>query len=186
MTYDKGVITSNTVNSSRAGKGTQRLAISRAGVDIARLMPGAMDGGKLDIKLSLLGHEFEVYTYPLLAINPNVMIPDASQGKDITYHHGAEGKDVVIHIKNGKAEEGDRKYVNLPITEIVPPNTDTLVPLPLLKLEIPKQLDCARKKRPRKRPGKRSFEMDADCDVVEVYMTSREWDFQKMEAMFPA
>ena len=180
-------ITTSNPNNPEPGKGTQRLAISRGGIDIARLMPGAMDGNRLDVKLSLLGHEFEVYTYPLLAINPDVLIPNATQGKDITYHHGSDGRDIVIHIKNEAAEAGDPKYVNLPITRIAPPSTDTLVPLPLMKLEVPKKIgDAQRKKRQRKRPGKQVFEMDEECDVVEVFMTARDWGLKEMDALFPA
>lgn len=168
------------------GKGTQRLAIRKRGVDIARLIPGNMDDDKLDIKVIFPSHEFEVYTYRLLHVNPDVLIPDASEGKNITYHHGAGGKDVIIHVKDASATDGERRYKNLPLTKIVPPSCDTIVPLPLLKIEIPKGFDeDAKPSKRNKRPGKIEFDMDPECDVVEIFMTSHEWGFREMEKTVP-
>ena len=62
-----------------------------------------MEDGKLDVKIAFLGNPFEVYTYPLLHVNPDILVPEASEGKNITYHHGGGGKDVVIHLKNDLA-----------------------------------------------------------------------------------
>lgn len=169
------------------GHGTPRLAIRRGGVDVARLMLGAMEDGKLDVKVVLLGNPFEVYTYPLLHVNPDILVPEASEGKNITYHHGGNGKDVVIHLKNDSAGEGEPRYKDLPLHRILPPSTDSLVPLPLLKLELPRTLGPQGSK-PRKRknrPGKRTVDIDADCDVVEIFMTSREWCIGDMRTMLP-
>lgn len=168
------------------GKGTRRLAIRKKGIDIARLIPGNMDGDRLDVKIIFPSHEFEVYTYRLLHVNPDVLIPEASEGKNITYHLGADGKDVVINVKNASAADGERRYKDLPLTEIVPPSRDTIVPLPLLKIEIPNGFDEGVKpSKHKKKPGKIEFDMEPECDVVEVFMTSHEWDFNKMEKMLP-
>ena len=69
------------VTGKNGGRGTPRLAIRRNGCDIARLMLGSMENGKLDVKISFLAHPFEVYTYPLLHINPDILVPEASEGK---------------------------------------------------------------------------------------------------------
>ena len=97
------------------------------------------------------------------------------------------GKDVVIHLKNDLAGEGEPRYKDLPLHRILPPSTDSLVPLPLLKLELPRTLGPQGPK-PRKRknkPGKRTVDIDTDCDVVEIFMTSREWSIGDMQAMLP-
>lgn len=146
-----------------------------------------MEDGKLDVKVAFLGNPFEVYTYPLLHVNPDILAPEASEGKNITYHHGGGGKDVVIHLKNDLAGEGEPRYKDLPLHRILPPSTDSLVPLPLLKLELPRTLGPQGPK-PRKRknkPGKRTVDIDTDCDVVEIFMTSREWSIGDMQAMLP-
>lgn len=168
------------------GRGTRRLAIQKNGVDIARVIPGKMDDGKLDIKVTFLQHEFEVYAYQLLHINPFIMVPDESEGKNITYHHGVDGKDPVIHVKSENVPVEGPRYVNLPLAKIVPPSKDTLVPLPLFKLEVPDSIASGAKRRKgKKRPGKVVFDMGGNCDVVEVYMTSHENNFQKMLRTFP-
>lgn len=69
-----------------------------------------MEDGELDVKVAFLGNPFEVYTYPLLHVNPDILAPEASEGKNITYHHGGGGKDVVIHLKNDLAGEGEPRY----------------------------------------------------------------------------
>ena len=169
------------------GRGTPRLAIRRDGIDVARLMLGTMEDSKLDVKVAFLGNPFVVYTYPLLHVNPDILVPEASEGKNITYHHGGGGKDVVIHLKNDSAGEGEPRYKDLPLRRILPPSADSLVPLPLLKLEFPRTLGSQGPKlRKRKnKPGKRTVDIDADCDVVEIFMTSREWGIGDMRAMFP-
>ena len=169
------------------GHGTPRLAIRRGGVDVARLMLGTMENGKLDVKVSFLSHPFVVYTYPLLHINPDILVPEASEGKNITYHHGSDGKDVVIHLKNELAGEGEPRYKSLPLHRILPPSTDTVVPLPLLKLELPQVLESQgpKSQKQKKRPGKQVVDIDADCDVVEIFMTSREWSINDMQSMLP-
>ena len=168
------------------GKAPYRLAISRDGIDVARIMVRPPDEGKLDVIFSFLGREYDAFAYPLHAINPLYCAFDRSTQTDITYHHGAGGRQVVIHVKRLQPMEGEDRYLDIPLSSIVAPSTDTIMPLPLAKIEVPDELtrtQTAGKRR--KKPGKLFFEMESDCTALEIYLTNPTWPLGRHTETFP-
>lgn len=167
-----------------SGSNIPRLAICHEGNDVARIIPSRLDDGKLDIKIVFPQYEFEVFSYPLMNINPIITLMEGDENASITYHHGAGGRDVVVHIKRGYSEGNEHQYASLPLKHIVAPNTDTIMPLPLLKIELPL---CHVDSRPskRKRGGKTVFNMDPECTCVEVFMMSPDMGIGNVFEKFP-
>ena len=164
-------------------KGPDRLAITRNGRDLLRVIPGSMDDGKLDIKIDCLGIDYTVFCYPLMARNP---IFDYSPHRDdtaITYHHGKDDLPVVIHLKRKHPSEHECRYRNLPLNGIIAPTTDLIMPLPLLKLEIGEDACFKFVKAPKR--GVKSLPIDPGNNVCELYMTSRDFTFHEMSQVFP-
>lgn len=175
----------NPSGSSPNSEAPSRLAIKRDGIDLVRLIPGRMDNGKLDLKIVFPDREFEIYTYPLLRVNPDVYIVPESLDKSITYHHGEHGKDVVVHIKKEHCADGENRYTSLPLDRIMPPNSGSLVPFPLLKIELPRTIESITPKKRKKRKGKTEFDMDSTCNCLEVFMTPGETPLSVMESKLP-
>lgn len=146
--------------------------IIKNGKDICRLIFTKAEEEKYDIKIDSREKEFRVQVYKLLARRPvEIFQSDMTsydKNHDISYHHGADNKPIVVHIKSKVREEGNLQYRTLPLTHILPPNANEKYPLPLLKLEIPGNVvetsSDYRKKN-------RHYPVDiCNSNVVEVYM----------------
>ena len=161
--------------------------IVKDGKDICRLIFTKADKGRYDLKLDFLGNSFQVQAYRLFSQRPIVW--DVSESKNnMSYHYGKDEKPVVIHIKNEKPAEGGSRYITLPIHRIQSPNINQLLPLPLLKLEVP---DCVIEKAKvyRPKPYHRAIDLE-DSNVLELFMLPEgrvnQYTLDKYETIFHA
>lgn len=148
-------------------KDQSSIPVIKNGKDICRLIFTKADNGRYDIKIDFLGNAFQVQTYRLFSHRPIVWDISDPQNS-MSYHYGRDSSPVMIHIKKEKPEEGEKRYITLPITRIQPPNINQMFPLPLLKIEIPDvvvdQAKVYRKK------SKHSVIDLEDSNVLELFM----------------
>lgn len=93
-----------------------KIPIIKNGKDICRLIFTQFDDGLFDIKIDALENSFRVQTYSLLSTRPREIYPDSLKDykkHDISYHHGAENKPIVIHIKSKMTQSGEAQYKTL-------------------------------------------------------------------------
>lgn len=114
------------------------IPIIKNGKDICRLiftkdesMPGCYD-----LKIDMRKNLYEVWTYRMFARCPIIWDVDDSEKVSMSYHHGANDNPIMIHLKN-ESLKGAASYRTLPAQNILAPNTNTMFPIPLCKLEIP-------------------------------------------------
>lgn len=113
-----------------------KFAIIKGDKDLVRLIFTRADDNKYDIKIVFRGNPYQINTYRLFAFSPvNISVSDTAN-KEMSYHHGANGYPILIHIKD-LTKTGSEKYQTLPIERLVPPNSESVCPIPLMKLEIP-------------------------------------------------
>lgn len=119
------------------------IPIIKNGKDICRLIFTQFDDGLFDIKINARENSFRVQTYSLFSTRPMEVYPDNLKDykeHEITYHHGAENKPIVVHIKNMMPQDSEKRYGDLPLSHIQAPNINNDFPLPILKLEIPSNI----------------------------------------------
>lgn len=146
------------------------------GKDICRIIFQKAEDGKYDIKFEFRGNPYDVYTYRLFSLSPIIWNVDDPQHINMSYHHGANHYPVLIHLKD-ETKKGQEMYRTLPITRIQAPNTNQLFPIPLVKMEIPqKAVDHASLYKEKSYHHKLDLN---DVNVIEVFMTSVEFDFDQ-------
>lgn len=149
-----------------------KIPITKDGKDICRIIFTQFDDGLFDVKIDPLKKLFRVQAYSLFDRRPREIFPAEADGyatHDISYHHGAEQKPIVIHIKNRQAKE-ELRYTSLPLRNILPPSVKNDFPLPLLKLEIPSEVVNASTSY-RKKSYHHTLDI-ANSNVVEIYMAN--------------
>lgn len=147
------------------------IPIIKNGKDICRLIFTRFDDGLFDVKIDTRKNSFRVQAYSLFSFRPQEIYPDDLKDyreHSISYHHGAENKPIVVHIKSEMKQEGELQYRSLPLCHIQAPNINNDFPLPILKLEIPDNIVNSAEQYQRK---KRHYPVDiANSNVVEVFM----------------
>lgn len=153
-----------------------KIPIIKDGCDICRLIFTRFDNGLFDVKIDSLGKDFSIQTHKLFSHRPDEIMEDGrviSASHDISYHHGMSDKPVVVHVKNRNAKKGEKRYTDLPLTNLLPPTENNDFPLPLLKIEIPNKCIGASKKYKEK---KYHHKVDVlNSNVVEIYMTNEKF-----------
>lgn len=153
----------------KKGKNHISIPVVKQGKDICRLIFQKAEDGKFDIKLEFRGNPYQICTYRLFAFQPIVWNVENPQNVNMSYHHGVNGKPITIHLKD-ETKQGKEKYRSLPITQILPPNTNQLFPIPLFKLEIP---DSLVRNAPEYKAKSYHYVLDAGkANVLEIYMAA--------------
>ena len=164
------------------GKSEIKVPIVKEGKDICRIIFTEFDDGLFDIKIDSLEKPFSVQSYSLFCNRPNEILTYNNHQylqSDISYHHGAEKKPVVVHVKKRNVKEGELQYLTLPINRIVPPSNNNIFPLPLMKIEIP-DISVKGSKIYKKKGYHRLVDI-SNSNVVEIYMAKRNFsdNFEK-------
>lgn len=152
------------------------IPIIKDGKDICRLIFTKDESmpGRYDLKLDFRKNVYEVWTYRMFARYPIIWDVENAENFSMTYHHGANDNPIMIHLKN-ECADGDCRYRTLPAKHIQAPNTNTMFPIPLCKLEIPANTG---EKAPQYRQKSYHHPVDmGEMNVVEVFMVSEEFDF---------
>lgn len=162
---------------SKKNKNKISIPIVKNGKDICRLiftkdenMPGCYD-----LKINMQKNPYEVWAYRLFARYPVMWDVDDSENVSMSYHHGANEAPIMIHLKD-ELSRGAAAYKTLPVKNILAPNTDTMFPIPLCKLEIPEIIveHAAEYK-------KKSYHHTVDTgemNILEFYMVSDDFDLE--------
>lgn len=149
--------------------------ITRQGKDISRVIFQIAEDGKYDIKFEFMGNPYQVHSYRLFSLSPITWNVENPQNVNMSYHHGANDRKVLIHMKD-ITKTGKDMYRTLPISRIQPPNINQLLPIPLFKMEIPQTVVDAAPEYKAKSYHQR-FELDK-ANVIEVFMASDEFDIR--------
>lgn len=150
--------------------------VVKQGKDICRIIFQKAEDGKYDIKFEFRGNPYEVHTYRLFSLSPIVWNVNDPQHINMSYHHGANDRKIVIHLKD-ETKEGKEMYRTLPATRIQAPNTNQLFPIPLFKMEIPQEVvDCASVYKEKTYHHKLNLD---EVNVIELFLASEDFDISK-------
>jgi hypothetical protein len=146
-----------------------KIAITKNGKDLFRLIFVPAGEGKYDVKICCLGKPYIVDIYQHFAYRPIRIDPIQSQEKEITYHHGQGKWPVLIHLKNTQTEESHQQYETVLSLGLNAPSTQAMFPQPLFKIEIPQSLvDFSSQYHPKKETAQIEIENN---NVIEFYLT---------------
>lgn len=161
------------------GKNNVDIPIVKEGKDICRLIFTRDDAmqGRYDLKMDFRKNLYEVWTYRQFARYPVIWDVEYSENVSMTYHHGANDNPIMIHLKN-ENQEGAHRYRTLPASHIQAPNTNTMFPIPLCKIEIPSGI-IERAQDYKKKARHYPVDM-GNMNVLEVFMVSEEFDFSEL------
>lgn len=146
-----------------------KIAVTKDGKDLFRLIFVPSTDAKYDVKMCFLGKPYIIEVYQHFAYRPHRIDPQDSEDKEITYHHGQGSWPVLIHLKNQKAEEGQTKYQTILNVGLSAPTIQQMFPQPLFKIEIPQSLvDSSLPYHPKK--GRNEIDIE-DGNVIEFFLT---------------
>lgn len=115
---------------------TSKIAIIKNGKDICRLIFRRCENGLYDLKFECLGNEYVVQQYHIFREVPEVVEINNSANFSISYHPGYNSEPIRIHLKKERVTDGENRYENLLISNLLPPNVNQIFPVPLLKIEV--------------------------------------------------
>lgn len=110
-----------------------KIAIIKDGYDILRIIQGSKDEDNCDFKICLMNSNYEIKYMKLFSNYKNLEF-DKNDDWELTYHKSTISKPTKIHLKS-KTEKD--KYITLPLTELLEPNFNTEIPIPLFKVIVP-------------------------------------------------
>lgn len=160
------------------GRNKIDIPIIKAGKDICRFIFTKDESmqGRYDLKIDFRKNIYEVWTYRMFARCPIIWDIENTENTSITYHHGDNNRPIIIHLKNENPNV-EKKYQTLPANRIQPPNVNTMFPIPLCKIEIPKEI--AQKAQIYKRKSyHHSIDME-EMNVLEMFMVSDDFEFSE-------
>ena len=108
----------------------RKLSIIKKGYDVLRIIE--MGNGEFKITNETGIKDFNVYAQELF-LKPKYINFDKSQEWEISYHSSTDKEPAKIHLKKRKNNE----YTTLPLTNLIDPDTNTEIPIPLFKVIIP-------------------------------------------------
>lgn len=148
-----------------------KIAITKNGYDVLRIIEGKSDGEKCEFKIvpRISPTKIRIF-YMKLFSKIEFFSFDQSQQLEITYHKSTPTKPAKIHLKLTNPQD-EISYETLPLTEIIDPNIHTEFPIPLFKIIIPD--DVLDKKFTSKKDYK-VFEVK-DNNEIEIFMTRRDF-----------
>ena len=113
-----------------------RIAIVKNGYDICRIIPNHPKDGKYNLKITFLGKRFDIELYKQFAARVQQVVLDSNYDVEISYHIGEKNNPILIHLKQVHNTSGE-KYRTLDLKHIKAPDTQSLFPLPLFRIELP-------------------------------------------------
>lgn len=142
----------------------KKIAIIKDGYDIMRIIEGNSDGEKCDFKICFMNGDsnFDIY-YMKLFSRAKKLEFDKNKKWEITYHKATSTKPTKIHLKNKEESE----YITLPLKELLDPDVNTEIPIPLFKIIIP---DGILKNKYKPKKEHRIIDISGN-NVVEIFLT---------------
>lgn len=167
---------------------SEKIAVIRDGMDVARIIPFNPKDGTYDFKIDLLKNDYDINIYQLFNPKPLVGTVYAPQDWEITYHKRKEDKPPSIHLKHKPVENPKTffdaehpEYITLPIQHLQEPNINCEFPVPLMKIEIP---NSALSKSYKKKKRHRLLDLGKQ-NVLELFLTDARFKFSHFERRWP-
>lgn len=145
--------------------------------DICRIIFQKAEFGKYDVKLEFLDNPYQVSIYKLFNKKPDIISVENFKTTNISYHSGSKERQVIIHLKN--TANINEKYFTLPMYRIQAPNVNQKIPVPLFRVEIPKNvINNSRNYKSRKYHHVLDVEND---NTFEFYIASSDFSFESYD-----
>ncbi len=114
----------------------RKIAIIKNGYDILRIREINSDEEKCEFKICIMAEQKNVkILYNKLFSEKKEIEFDKDEYYEITYHKATISQPPKIHIKFPKSN--DKKYITLPLKNLIEPDIHTEIPIPLFKITIP-------------------------------------------------
>lgn len=145
--------------------------------DICRIIFQKSEFGKYDIKLEFLDNPYQISIYKLFNKNPEIINVEDFKTTNISYHSGSKDRQVIIHLKN--TANTNEKYCTLPMYRIQAPNVNQKIPVPLFRIEVPKNvINNSRNYKSKKYHHVLDVEND---NTFEFYIASSDFSFESYD-----
>ena len=147
----------------------RKIAITKNGYDILRIIEMSSDGSKCDFKICPQINPIDVNINCMRLFSEPFNIEfDRNKELQITYHKAKDNKRTKIHLLlTNKENKKDFRYITLPLIRLLDPNVNTEIPIPLFQIKIS---DKVLYKKYKKEKEHVQFEIE-DNNIVEIYLT---------------
>lgn len=146
----------------------RKLSIIKNGYDVLRIIE--MGLGEFKITNETGNNDFKVYTLSLFS-KPQKLDFNKSKKWEISYHVSTNEMPTKIHLKN----EDGKEYITLPLKELIDPDINTEIPIPLFKVLIPDSCLSKRYKRSIKGDKNHVVIDIGDNNSLEIFVTSADF-----------
>ncbi len=116
-------------------KNSRKIAVIKKNKDIARIVVYNFNDSKYEVKLSIFINEFNVLAFESFKKHPR-LFEYKENNAEITFHIAKEELNSVIHLKSNNGE-----YIRLIEKNLIDFHTSIYLPIPLLKIYLPKELE---------------------------------------------
>lgn len=146
----------------------KKIVIIKNGYDVLRIIEGKSDGDTCEFKIIfMIDNDNIEICYLQLFSDIQKLEFDKSKKMEITYHKSTISKPAKIHLKLHDKETGKCEYVSLPLKELIDPDVNTEIPIPLFKIIIP---DNVLKTKYIQKKDHVVFDVE-DNNMVEIFLT---------------
>ena len=148
---------------------SKKIVITKNGYEILKIIEWASDAQNCEFKIipSIDTQNINIYYMKLFSKGEFFQF-DKNKNLEITYHKATLSKPTKIHLKMiDKQNKEDVVYKTLPLDELLDPDINTEIPIPLLKIIIPDNV-LTKKYQPKK--TYKQFDIQ-DNNIIEIYMT---------------
>lgn len=166
----------------------QRVAITKNGVDIGRIILGSEHNGNYDFKLNFLDNIFELRLVQLFR-SPSTFNIDHSNHWELTYHKSERNKPPCVHLKHKSKEQPskyprvDKHYTPLDLKRLSEPTVITDFPIPLFKIVVPDNISA----NPYSPNSKEHIVLNMnDVNTAEIYLTHASFDYDLFSKKWPS
>ena len=146
----------------------KKMIITKNGHKLFKVIEGKCTEDKCEFKIipEMQSTEIKIFTMQLFS-KAEEFIFDTNRILEITYHKSTLSQPAKIHLKlTNKKDKADIKYETLPLRNLIEPDINTEIPIPLFKVIIPNEVDT---KIYTKGNEYKVFDIK-DSNVIEIFM----------------
>lgn len=146
----------------------KKMIITKNGHKLFKVIEGKCTDDKCEFKIipEMQSTEIKIFTMQLFS-KAEEFIFDTNRILEITYHKSTLSQPAKIHLKlTNKKDKADIKYETLPLRNLIEPDINTEIPIPLFKVIIPNEVDT---KIYTKGNEYKVFDIK-DSNVIEIFM----------------
>lgn len=166
----------------------QKVAITKNGLDVGRIILGSECNGNYDFKLSFLDNAFEVRLIQLFH-TPYILTMNYPSHWELTYHKSGGSKPPCVHLKHKSKEQPDKypkvekSYQPLNLKRLAEPTVITDFPIPLFKIVVPDNISATQYL---PKPQKHIVLNMNNVNTAEVYLTHASFDYGLFAQKWPS